>query len=144
MINPIKEDMNVILLELIEETIGVNKINIATKLAIEENKKKEKKINEELIPEEYHEYLDIFSKKKQLDFLNQNHGTIKSKWRKDLNLSHSKTTISHKWNKLNWTNSSRKIWIKDISDDICSTSEYFLIIHGSKNCLLFDLLPLQF
>ena len=34
-INPIKEDMNVILLELMDETIDVNKINVATELAIE-------------------------------------------------------------------------------------------------------------
>ena len=38
-----------------EETIDVNKINVTTKLAIEENKEKAEKTDEELILEEYHE-----------------------------------------------------------------------------------------
>ena len=50
-------------MELYEE-ISTSKINVATKLAIEENKKKEEKTNEEFVPKEYHEYLDVFSEKK--------------------------------------------------------------------------------
>ena len=49
--NPIKEDKNVILIELLEETTWINKTNVATKLAIKENDKKEEKTNEELVPE---------------------------------------------------------------------------------------------
>ena len=44
--------MNIILLEFMEEMIDVNKINVTTKLAIEENKKKEEKTDKELILEE--------------------------------------------------------------------------------------------
>ena len=42
----------------------VNKMNVATELAIKENDKKEKKTNEELVPKEFHEYLDILSEEK--------------------------------------------------------------------------------
>ena len=42
--------MNMILLELMNETIDVNKINVATELAIEENRKREEKMDEELAP----------------------------------------------------------------------------------------------
>ena len=59
--NPIDEDMNAIFMELLDE---INKINIATELAIEDNKKKTEKMDEELTPKEYHEYLDIFSEEK--------------------------------------------------------------------------------
>ena len=61
--NPIDTDTNTIFMELYEE-INKSKINVATKLAIEENKKKEEKMDKELIPEEYHEYLDVFSEEK--------------------------------------------------------------------------------
>ena len=56
-------DTNAIFMELYKE-ININKINVATKLAIEEKLKKEEKTDEELIPEEYHEYLDVFSEEK--------------------------------------------------------------------------------
>ena len=62
--NPIKEDKNAILIKLLEETTWINKMNVATELAIKENDKKEEKTNEELVPKEFHEYLDIFSKEK--------------------------------------------------------------------------------
>ena len=68
MISPIKIDMNTILLELMEEIIDINKINVATKLAIEENRKKEEKTDEEWVPKEYHEYLDVFSEEKAAQF----------------------------------------------------------------------------
>ena len=38
--NPINKNMNVIFMELLDKEIGINKINVATELAIEENKKK--------------------------------------------------------------------------------------------------------
>ena len=51
-----------------DETIDVNKINVATELAIEENRKKEEKTNKELVPKEYHRYLDVFSEEKAAQF----------------------------------------------------------------------------
>src|SRR5277367_1522755 len=62
--NPLQEDANCILIELIEEIAWINKTNIATELAIEENKKKEELTNEEIVPKEYHEYLDVFNEEK--------------------------------------------------------------------------------
>ena len=69
--------MNAIFMEILDEEIKINKINIATELAIEDNKKKTEKMDEELIPKEYHKYLDV--KKRLLDFHNLNHGITKSK-----------------------------------------------------------------
>src|SRR5277367_2190546 len=62
--NPLQEDANCILIELLEEMAWINKMNIATELAIEENKKKTELTNEEIVPEEYHEYLDVFNEEK--------------------------------------------------------------------------------
>ena len=62
--NLIEEDKNMILIRLLEETIWINKTNVATELAIKENDKKEEKTDKELIPKEFHDYLDIFSEKK--------------------------------------------------------------------------------
>ena len=57
------EEKETILIKL-EETTSINKINVATKLAIKENSKKEEKTEEQLVPEEFHKYLDIFSEEK--------------------------------------------------------------------------------
>ena len=103
------KDLNAVLLELMKENIQINKVTIATEWAAEENQKKEVKTNKELVPQKYHKYLDVFSKKKQLNSLNQDLGTIRLKWRKDLNQNHSKITISHRQNNSNWINSSKKI-----------------------------------
>ena len=62
--NPLEEDRNEILIDLLETDVWIHKTNIATELAKEENNKKPEKTDEELIPEEYHEYLDIFSEEK--------------------------------------------------------------------------------
>ena len=62
--NPIEEDKNMVLIELLEETTWINKTNVAMELAIKENNKKEEKTNKELVPKEFHDYLDIFSKEK--------------------------------------------------------------------------------
>ena len=62
--NPIEEDKNTILIELLEETTWINKTNVATELAIKKNDKEEEKTDEELVPKEFHDYLDIFSKEK--------------------------------------------------------------------------------
>ena len=57
------EEKEMILREL-NETTSINKINVATELAIKENSKKEEKTDKELVPEEFHKYLDIFSEEK--------------------------------------------------------------------------------
>ena len=62
--NPIEEDKNTILIKPSEETTWINKTNVATELAIKENDKKEKKTDKELVPKEFHDYLDIFSEEK--------------------------------------------------------------------------------
>ena len=49
--NPIEEDKNTILIELLEETTWISKMNVATELAIKENNKKEEKTNKELVPQ---------------------------------------------------------------------------------------------
>ena len=59
-----EEDGETILIELLEGITWINKTNVATELAIEENSKKADKTDEELVPEEYHNYLDIFSEEK--------------------------------------------------------------------------------
>ena len=60
--------MNAIFIKLLDEEMEINKINIATELAIEDNKKKTEKMDEELIPKEYHKYLDVFSEGKAARF----------------------------------------------------------------------------
>ena len=65
---PTNEDLNAILLKLIKKDIQINKVTIAMELAVEENQKKEKKTDKELIPKEYHKYLDVFSKEKAARF----------------------------------------------------------------------------
>ena len=62
MTNILEEEKTSILAELKNEA-WINKMNVATELAIKENKKGEK-TNEELVPKEYHEYLDVFSEEK--------------------------------------------------------------------------------
>ena len=46
------------------ETMWINKTNLATKLAMAENLKKTELPVEEMIPKEFHEYLDIFDEQK--------------------------------------------------------------------------------
>ena len=64
--NPLA-NMDTILLELLdtEDEIWINtKTNMATSLAAEANSKKPKLTPKQLIPEEYHEYLDVFDEEK--------------------------------------------------------------------------------
>jgi hypothetical protein len=61
---PLKEDKLGVYIKLLETDVWIHKTNIATELAIEENSKKQDKTDEQLVPAEYHEYLDIFSKEK--------------------------------------------------------------------------------
>jgi hypothetical protein len=56
---PIVEDKLGVYIELLETDAWICKTNIATELAIEENSKKQDKTDEQLVPAEYHEYLDM-------------------------------------------------------------------------------------
>jgi Reverse transcriptase (RNA-dependent DNA polymerase) len=61
---PIVEDKMGVFIELLETDVWIHKTNIAMELAIKENSKKQDKTDEQLVPAEYHEYLDIFSEEK--------------------------------------------------------------------------------
>jgi hypothetical protein len=61
---PIVEDKLGVYIELLETDVWIHKTNIATELAIGENSKKQDKTDKQLVPAEYHEYLDIFSEEK--------------------------------------------------------------------------------
>jgi hypothetical protein len=60
-------------IKLLEADVWSHKTNIATELAIEENSKKTEKMDKELVPEEYHKYLDIFNEKKTHQFPKSRH-----------------------------------------------------------------------
>jgi hypothetical protein len=60
----LKENKLGVYIELLETNVWIHKINIAMELAIEENSKRQDKTDEQLVPAEYHKYLDIFSKEK--------------------------------------------------------------------------------
>ena len=64
--NPLS-DMDTILLELLdtEDEVWINtKTNMATSLVAEANSKKPELTPKQLVPEEYHEYLDVFDEEK--------------------------------------------------------------------------------
>jgi hypothetical protein len=61
---PLEKDKLGVFIELLETNVWIHKTNIATELAIEENSRKKDKTDEQLVPAEYHEYLDIFSEEK--------------------------------------------------------------------------------
>src|SRR6202789_2621471 len=72
-LNPLDKDDLSILIGLMDsmepEEIWINaRTNVATELAAEENKKKEGTPIEKLVPEEYHEYLDVFDEEKENRF----------------------------------------------------------------------------
>jgi hypothetical protein len=60
----LKENKMGVYIELLETDVWIHKTNITMELAIEENSKKTDKTDEQLVPVEYHEYLDIFSEEK--------------------------------------------------------------------------------
>jgi hypothetical protein len=64
MILLLEKDKWGVYIKLLETDVWIHKTNIATELAIEENSKKMDKMDEQLVPVEYHKYLDIFSKEK--------------------------------------------------------------------------------
>jgi hypothetical protein len=61
---PLKENKMGVYIKLLETDVWIHKTNITMKLAIEGNSKKMDKTDEQLIPAEYHKYLDIFSEEK--------------------------------------------------------------------------------
>jgi hypothetical protein len=61
---PIIEDKLGVYIKLLETDVWICKTNIATELAIGENSKKQDKTDEQLVPAEYHKYLDIFREEK--------------------------------------------------------------------------------
>jgi Reverse transcriptase (RNA-dependent DNA polymerase) len=61
---PLEEDKLGVYIKLLETDVWIHKTNIAMELAIEENSKKTDKTDKQLVPAEYHEYLDIFSEEK--------------------------------------------------------------------------------
>jgi hypothetical protein len=61
---PLKEEKLGVYIELLETDVWICKTNIATELAIEENSKKQDKMDKQLVLAEYHKYLDIFSEEK--------------------------------------------------------------------------------
>ena len=70
-LNPLL-DTDTILLELlnIEDEVWINtKMNMATSLAAEVNSKKPELTSKQLVPEEYHEYLDVFDEEKANRYL---------------------------------------------------------------------------
>jgi hypothetical protein len=101
---PLKEEKLGVYIELLETDVWICKTNVATELAIEENSKKQDKTDEQLVPVEYHEYLDIFSKEKAHRFPESRPWDHKIEM-KVLNLNCLKTTILHQQNNSNWTNS---------------------------------------
>jgi len=59
---PFEQEGSEILLELLETDI--RRINVSTELAIEESNKKTELTDEEIVPKELHDYLDVFSEEK--------------------------------------------------------------------------------
>jgi hypothetical protein len=94
------------------------KTGLAMELAIKENKKKADPLVEKLIPEDLHDFLDVFDDNKATNSLNLTCGTTRLIWKKDLNQNLSRITIWHRRNKKNWTNSWIKIWKKDTFDHL--------------------------
>jgi hypothetical protein len=86
----LEEDKMGVYIELLETDVWIHKTNIATELAIGENSKKTDKTDktdEQLVPAEYHKYLNIFSEEKAHHFPESRPWDHKIKWRKDSNLN---------------------------------------------------------
>jgi hypothetical protein len=90
-------------IKLLETDVWIHKTNIATELAIEENSKKTDKTDKQLVPAEYHEYLDIFSEEKAHCFPESRPWDHKIKMKEGFEPKSFKTL--HQQNKSNWTNS---------------------------------------
>jgi hypothetical protein len=65
-------------IKLLETDVWIHKTNIATELAIEKNSKKTDKTEKQLVPAEYHKYLDIFGEEKAHRFPDRDLGITRS------------------------------------------------------------------
>jgi hypothetical protein len=95
---PLKENKMRVYIELLETDVWIQKTNIATELAIEENSKKTDKTDKQLVLAEYHEYLDIFSEEKAHHFPKSRPWDHKIKMKEGFE---PKSTTSHQQNKSN-------------------------------------------
>jgi hypothetical protein len=68
MILSLKKNKMEVYIKLLETDVWIHKTNITTELAIKENSKKTDKTDKQLVPVEYHKYLDIFSEEKAHHF----------------------------------------------------------------------------
>jgi hypothetical protein len=102
--SPLKENKLGVYIELLETDVWIHKTNIATELAIKENSKKQDKMDKQLVPAEYHEYLDIFSEEKAHCFLESRPWDHKIEM-KVLSPNCLETIILHWQNNSNWINS---------------------------------------
>jgi hypothetical protein len=102
---PLKEDKLGVYIKLLKTDVWIYKTNIAMELAIEENSKKQDKTDEQLVPVEYHEYLDIFSEEKAHRFPESRPWDHKIEMKEGFEPKCLKTTTLHRQNNSNWTNS---------------------------------------
>jgi hypothetical protein len=110
--SPLEEDKMGVYIKLLEADVWIHKTHIATELAIEENSKKIKKTDKELVPKEYHKYLDIFNEEKAHQFLESR------PWDHKIEMKEGFEPKSFKNCKTNWINSSKKTSKKDTSDHL--------------------------
>ena len=90
----------------------------STALASEQNLKKEEKTLDEMLPPELMDYRHVSTKQPRNASLNLAPGTMPSTSKTTSSLKIARFTPSLYWNKLNWTNSSRKTSRKDVSDHL--------------------------
>ena len=81
------------------------KTNVATQLATEENKKKQDKPIKELVPEEFHEYLDVFDEEKANRFPMERPWDHKIEMKEGFEPKSFKNYNLTPANNSNWTNS---------------------------------------
>ena len=112
---PMEEDRNEILIKLLEKHLDSQDQHRHRSC----HRNQADQTDEEIVPKEYHKYLDVFNEEKAHRFpssrpwdheIKLNEG-FEPKSFKNYNL-----TGSHWQNKSNWTNSLKKIWRKVISD----------------------------
>jgi hypothetical protein len=115
-----KQIGNAVLLSYIEEVKSMVWINVRTgiamELAIKENKKKADLPVEKLIPEDLHDFLDVFDDNKANRFPESNMWDHKIDMKEGFEpKSFKKYNLTPEEEK-NWTNSWMKTWKKDIFD----------------------------
>jgi hypothetical protein len=100
-----------------ENKLWINsKENLATKLASEANQKKLDLTPEQLVPREYHDYLDIFNEDKANWFPDTRPWDHKIEMKFGFEPKSFKTYNLTPENKWSWINFWKKIWTKDTSN----------------------------